>query len=206
MKKLFFEIDKRLLCDEKPSIYLNSLLKGNKLNNYPFDMLKRLNNTPQSKEHHPEGSVWNHTMMVVDTAAKYKEKSKNPKVFMWASLLHDIGKPETLRIRNGKITAYNHDMVGEKLCHEFFAPFSVDKQFVEGVAKITRWHMHILYVTKNLPFANIGKMKEETDISEIALFGLCDRLGREGANFEEELKNIKVFIIKCGEKAEVLKI
>jgi len=39
MKKLFFEIDKRLLCDEKPSIYLNSLLKGNKLNNYPFDML-----------------------------------------------------------------------------------------------------------------------------------------------------------------------
>ena len=31
-------------------------------------------------------------MLVVDLASKYKKYSNDEKVFMWAALLHDIGK------------------------------------------------------------------------------------------------------------------
>lgn len=58
-------------------------------------MLHRLKGTEQSLLHHPEGDVWNHTLLVVDEAANVKNKSTDAAVFMWAALLHDIGKPDT---------------------------------------------------------------------------------------------------------------
>jgi hypothetical protein len=57
--------------------------------------------------------------------------------------------------------------------------------------------MQILFVDKNLPFADIKTMKRQTDIWEIALLGLCDRLGRLGANRILEEENIKMFLKKC---------
>jgi putative nucleotidyltransferase with HDIG domain len=48
-------------------------------------------------------------LLVVDEAAKRKAYSTDQRVFMWAALLHDIGKPASTRLRKGRITAYNHD-------------------------------------------------------------------------------------------------
>ncbi len=47
------------------------------------------------------------------------------------------------------------------------------------MAKLVKYHMHILYVTEKLPFGDASKMKQETDVNEVALLGLCDRIGRE---------------------------
>lgn len=56
--------------------------------------------------------------------------------------------------------------------------------------------MHILYVDKDLPFADIKSMREQTDIDEVALLGLCDRLGRQGSDRLSEEENIRQFIHK----------
>lgn len=144
---------------------------------YPFDMLIKLKNTAQSKKFHPEGNIWNHTMFVVDKAARLKHKSKNIEVFMWAAFLHDIGKPKTTKIRGNKITAYDHDKAGAKLSKDFLSVFTDDYKFIQDVSVLIRWHMQILYVVKNLPFAEIKSMKKQVDINEVALLGLCDRLG-----------------------------
>jgi hypothetical protein len=40
-------------------------------------------------------------------------------------------------------------------------------------------------------------MKKRSDINEIALLGLCDRLGRTGANRSQEEDSIKLFMQKC---------
>ena len=37
--------------------------------------------------------------------------------------------------------------------------------------KLVRYHMHVMYITEGLPFGNAGKMKQETDSSEVALLG-----------------------------------
>ncbi|MDD4700002.1 MAG: HDIG domain-containing protein [Oscillospiraceae bacterium] len=196
-KQLFVEIDNHLLNDEAPSEYLEQLFVDKRVHCYPFDLLFKLKQTEQSPQHHPEGSVWNHTLLVVDEAAKTKDKCNDKRVFMWAALLHDIGKPDTTRIRKGKITSYDHDKVGSKLAGEFLSQLTDDHRFIEAVVALVRWHMQILFVAKDLTLADVKTMKQQVDIKEIALLGLCDRLGRLNANRFQEEENIKMFLQKC---------
>ncbi len=193
---LFNEIHQHLMEDEKPSDFLNSLSNNHIFQDIPFSMLLRLKETEQSTVHHPEGNVWNHTMLVVEEAAKVREKSKNPEAFMWAALLHDLGKPDTTREKKGKITAYDHDKVGAELTRRFLSYFSCEEEFINDVIGLVRYHMHILYVTKDLPFAKPKEMINHTDINEVALLGLCDRLGRKNADKNKEEETIQLFLNK----------
>lgn len=193
MEQQFGQIEYHLLHDESPSDYLNQVSMEPWFSEYPFSMLLRMKETPQSKRYHPEGSVWKHTMMVVDEAAKRKQESKSEKTLMWAALLHDIGKPVVTKIKKEKITAYNHDSEGEQLAVDFLSCFSSDAIWIQSVAKLVRYHMHVMYITEGLPFGNAGKMKQETDSSEVALLGLCDRIGRGNSDPEYEQKVIRKF-------------
>lgn len=200
----FLSMDRHLLEDDKPSEYFKSLSDTGVYTEYPFTMLGRLKDTQQSPIYHPEGSVWNHTMLVIDEAAKVKSKSSDSRVFMWAALLHDIGKPDTTRTRRGRITSYDHDRLGAKMSKEFLEQFksdiesNVDNDFIKKVTALIRWHMQILFVIKSLPFADIKSMKDQVPVYDIALLGLCDRLGRLGADREIEEENIRIFLEKTG--------
>lgn len=192
----FQEINDHLLNDDIPSKYFNEICETLLFQEYPFELLLKLKSTQQSPKHHPEGSVWNHTMMVVDNAAKLKSKSNNKEVFMWAALIHDIGKASTTKLRKGRITSYDHDKVGAEIAVSFLEELTDDSDFIKKVSILVRWHMQILFVVNNLPFADIELMKQQVDINEVALLGLCDRLGRLGADREIEEANIATFIEK----------
>jgi len=196
-ENVFKEIQHHLLEDECPSNYLNDISKKRIFQQTPFTMLNKLKDTMQSPIHHPEGNAWNHTMLVVDEAAKIKDKSKNVEAFMWAALLHDIGKPETTRFRKGKITSYDHDSVGAELTRKFLECFECKDDLIESIINLVKYHMHILYVLKDLPFANIEMMKKQVDIHELAMLGLCDRLGRHNMDRKKEEENISLFLSKC---------
>lgn len=197
LDELYKDVNAHLITDSIPSIYLSNAIKKPEFQKPPFHLLYQLKFTEQSPIHHPEGNVWNHTLLVVDEAAKRKNLCRDPAVFMWASLLHDIGKPSTTENKNGKITSYNHDKIGANLAHDFLSGFTKDQFFIESVCSFIEFHMHILYVVKKLPYANIPEMLKKTDINEIALLGLCDRLGRKGASPKEEENTIRHFVKIC---------
>ncbi|MDF2672264.1 MAG: phosphohydrolase [Clostridiales bacterium] len=201
--EIFKEFDKHLMEDSEPSTYFKGLIKsGSYPDEDPFKMLSDLIDTPQSPEHHPEGSVWNHTMLVVDRAAGRKDKSENPHVFMWSALLHDLGKAPTTKIRKGRITSYDHDKWSKRMAVEFLKDFTDDVDFIDKVSKMVRWHMQLLFVVKNLPFAETERMVQEVSIDEMALLSLCDRLGRGNMTeekAEEEKENLRIFKQKCEE-------
>jgi putative nucleotidyltransferase with HDIG domain len=192
----FQDITEHLLTEEKPSTYVNMLSKRELFNEYPFKMLQMLRKTEQSVKYHPEGNVWNHTMLVLDEAGKVRNQSKDPKTLMWAALLHDIGKPDTTRTRRGRITSYDHDKEGEKLCIDFLHALTDDEEFVQKVAALVRYHMHMLYVLKELPYADTNNMLRRVDIHEIALLCRCDRLGRAGADIEAEEVEYREFLTR----------
>lgn len=198
---MFDEFDAHLLNDEKPSDYFNELSKTGLFNEgYPYTLLGDLMNVPQSPKHHPEGSVWKHTMLVVNNAAERKHLSQNPKVLMWSALLHDLGKAPATKVTKGRITSYDHDKMGERLAAKFLKEVNSDDEFIHQVTKMVRWHMQILFVTKGLPFADIRKMAAEVSIDEVALLGLCDRLGRGDMTLDKKLieeKSILTFLEKC---------
>ncbi|HBV87378.1 MAG TPA: phosphohydrolase [Desulfosporosinus sp.] len=199
--QMFDEFDAHLLNDEKPSDYFNELSKTGLFNeSYPYTLLGDLMNVPQSPKHHPEGSVWKHTMLVVNNAAERKHLSQNPKVLMWSALLHDLGKAPATKVTKGRITSYDHDKMGERLAAKFLKEVNSDDEFSLQVTKMVRWHMQILFVTKGLPFADIRKMAAEVSIDEVALLGLCDRLGRGDMTLDKKLieeKSIVTFLEKC---------
>jgi len=201
MIKVFEEFERHLMEDEKPSVYFEKVVNNKDIfDEYPFTLLSRLVDTPQSPQHHPEGSVWKHTLLVVDNAANVKELSENPRAFMWGALLHDLGKAPTTKIRKGKITSYDHDKVGAELCMDFLRVFTEDTEFIRQVTALVRWHMQTLFVIKNLPFGDVKSMATEISIKEIALLSQADRLGRGEMNeskIKEEKENIKIFIRKC---------
>ena len=152
MKEKFLEIEKHLLNDEKPSIYLNEQVENGDFDEYPLSMIKDLLTVEQNPIYHPEGNVFIHAMMVVDEGAIVRERSKDKKAFMWALLLHDLGKKPTTKLRKGKLTSYNHDTVGAKMAREFLEYFNQDEVFINKVISLVRWHMQILFVTKNSRF------------------------------------------------------
>jgi tRNA nucleotidyltransferase (CCA-adding enzyme) len=199
--EIFKEFEYHILNDSKPSIYFNEIFHEEWFKDtYPMKLLSVLAKVEQSPKHHPEGNVWRHTMLVLDYAATKKDQSGDARVFMWAALLHDLGKAETTRNRNGKITAYDHDKIGEKLARDFLKEFSNDIVFINSVSKLVRWHMQILFVVNKLPFADINQMLKDTSVEEVALLGLCDRLGRGKLDInkiEEEHQNINTFIDTC---------
>ncbi len=191
-KTIFQDITSHLLADENPSFYMEELDQKGGLKEYPLSLLHKLKETEQSAKYHPEGNVWNHTMLVLDEAAKVREKSRSKEVFMWSALLHDIGKPPTTRNRKGRITSYDHDKVGEELCIDFLKYFECDQAFIDAVSSMVRYHMHMLYVLKKLPYADMKGLIKRVDIYELALLCLCDRMGRTDADSElEEEENSK---------------
>lgn len=197
MQALFQAVERCLLEQKMPSKTLQALMEKGEFNVYPFQVLNRQQFTEQSRIHHPEGNVWNHTLLVVDQAAQRKAESTDARVFMWAALLHDIGKPDTTRIRNGKITAYDHDKIGAELTKKFLSVFTEDTDFIMSVARLVRYHMQLLFVLKDMPFQDIEGMKKHVNIHDVALLGLCDRLGRTGRQVALEEKNVERFLEKC---------
>lgn len=208
-KELFLEIEQHLLNDNKPSIYLEETLRSSRLDNYPFLMIKELEEVEQNPKFHPEGNVFIHTMMVIDEGAKVRERSLNKRAFMWALLLHDIGKKPTTKIRKGKLTSYNHDIVGADMAREFLSYFNEEKNFIQEVIALVRWHMQSLFVTKNLKYQNVDSMLEEVNIKDIVLVSLSDRLGRGNLKFDEireTEKQISIFkehIIKASKRRRI---
>jgi putative nucleotidyltransferase with HDIG domain len=197
----FERFNEHLLNDDKPSEYFETLVSdGTFPGGEPFEMLTALMDVPQSPVHHPEGHVWNHTMQVVDIAAEKKHESSDPRAFMWAALLHDLGKKPTTRWRRGKITAYDHDKKGAELARQFLMACGQDAAFVAAVTALVRWHMQVLFVARDMPFADIRGMLGDVAPEEIALLALCDRLGRGRLpehKVEAEKKSIAVFLEKC---------
>lgn len=198
-KELFLDIEHHLLNDDKPSVYLRESLKSHKLDDYPFSMIKELEEVDQNPKFHPEGNVFIHTMMVIDEGAKVRERSLNKRAFMWALLLHDIGKKPTTKIRKGKLTSYNHDIAGADMTRVFLAYFNEEESFINEVTSLVRWHMQSLFVTKNLKYQNVDAMLEEVTINDIVLVSLSDRLGR-GNLKGDEIKETKTQINTFKEK------
>ncbi len=185
-KEIFSKVDDILLNSCKPSVEIRKLIDKGEFNQEPFIKIKKLENIEQNLIHHPEGDVLNHTLMVIDKASEYREKSKDKRVYMWAALLHDLGKLTTTRLRNGQPTSYAHDIQGEILSREFLHQLIDDESFINDVCLLVKHHMQPLFYDKKLPYFREEEIEKEQNHEEIALLSLADRLGRGNTCSEKQ--------------------
>ncbi len=179
-ERILEELRKLLLLASQPSLGLGYMQETGILERR-HPMLFRLVGCEQSPLNHPEGDVWQHTLQVVDICARLKEQSQDPEVLMFAALLHDLGKPVTTCTRNGKITAYGHDLKGEKMARIFLNQLNASKSLIAGVEKLVREHMHpvLLYKTREqVSDKAIRKLVNRVNVRELLLLAEADFKGR----------------------------
>lgn len=170
------------MTNEKPSIYFKKLKENNKLKD-DFPEVSDLIGVIQSPIHHPEGDVFNHTMMVIDEAAKLKDKATNPLDFMYSALCHDFGKVLTTRTKeDGKIVSYNHERAGLKLVRKFLDRINrkEDDEFKNYVLNMTEFHMQPNQLAnQNSKLKSTRKLFSRSICPEdLVLLAKADALGR----------------------------
>lgn len=178
-ERIISEIAKALLMSDRPSIFFKVLRDTDQLDIW-FPELKSIIDIPQDPQNHAEGDVWNHTMMVIDAANKYKHRSNNPLGFMLAALVHDFGKAICTEIINGKIHAYGHEIIGLPLVKTFMQRITNEKNLVSYVLNLTKYHM-----APNKLAANNSSIKSTNKLFDSSLdpealicLAISDKLGR----------------------------
>ncbi len=101
----------------------------------------KMRGVPQAPEHHPEGDVWTHTLLLLDNL-------RDPSVTLaWGALLHDVGKPETIEFAD-RIRFHGHVEVGVKLAEEILTRLRFSNQQIERILALVANHMRFGHVTE----------------------------------------------------------
>jgi tRNA nucleotidyltransferase (CCA-adding enzyme) len=112
-ERVWGEVEKLLLLARRPSIGLALALDLQVVDRL-WPELRALVGCPQDPEWHPEGDVWTHVLMVVDEArARLEGLDRGPAVaMMLAALCHDLGKPATTAMIDGRMRSPGHEESG----------------------------------------------------------------------------------------------
>ena len=111
-ERIWGEIEK-LLFAPRPSIGF-ALAMDLGIVDTLFPELQALARCPQEPEWHPEGDVWVHTLQVIDEARRRVEDLPRPQqiAVMLGAVCHDLGKPATTAVIDGRIRSMDHEEQG----------------------------------------------------------------------------------------------
>jgi poly(A) polymerase len=82
-----------------------------------------------------------HTKDVYAHVLRVVERSSPRVVCRWSALLHDIAKPRTRTVEDGKVHFFGHEDVGANMARDILKRLHFDRDFIESVSKIVRLHM-----------------------------------------------------------------
>lgn len=139
-ERVIGEMEKALLKAKKPSIFFENLREMGQLD-FWFPELSALIGVAQPPEHHAEGDVWTHTMMVLDAATEFIPYVEKPLGFMLSALCHDFGKAVCTEVIDGKIHAYGHETEGLPLSEKFMRRLTNERELIRYVLNMTELHM-----------------------------------------------------------------
>ena len=179
-----------LLESDKPSVYLRAMLTSGELGE-ALPELAACVGVPQNPVYHPEGDVFEHTMLVVDCAAALRGKAQNPAGLMLAALTHDLGKAVCTQVReDGRITAYGHEVAGLPLCHALLTRLTDDAGLTDWVENMVWLHMRPNVLAKCR--SKKKKTRQLFDLSlcpeDLILLSRADASGKLDAPYDEGLE------------------
>ncbi len=112
-ERIWGEFEKLLLQAERPSIGFE-LARELGVTSALLPEMHALAGCPQEPEWHPEGDCWIHTLMVIDEARRGNTDLDRPRLaaVMLGAVCHDLGKPQTTALIDGRIRSLGHEEAG----------------------------------------------------------------------------------------------
>ncbi len=142
---------------------------------------------PQPEQFHPEGDVFEHTALALDTLEK-----PSPEL-AFAVLLHDVGKPRTFSVEE-RIRFDSHDKVGAEIADRICRRLNFSNQSREYIVSLVSRHMMFLNVqqmreSRLRRFLGSPSFKDDLELHRID----CLASHRDLSNYEFCLQKIREF-------------
>ncbi len=188
-ERLWGEFEKLLLVADRPSAGF-ALARTLGVVEQILPEMVPLYDCPQDPEWHPEGDVWTHTLMVIDEARRRNADLDRPRLatIMLSAVCHDLGKPATTAVIDGRWRSPGHEAAGVALATRILDRFNVNT--LDGfdvrhqVLAITVEHLRPSAFFKAKDTVRDGAFRRlagRVDLELLVRFGRADCHGRTGA-------------------------
>ncbi|MGH9217848.1 MAG: CCA tRNA nucleotidyltransferase [Vicinamibacterales bacterium] len=187
-ERIWGECEKLLLQAERPSIGF-ALARELGVIHQLLPEMEPLYDCPQDPEWHPEGNVWVHTLLVIDKARQLNgdlDRSRLATVMLGA-VCHDLGKPATTALIDGRIRSPNHEAIGVQPTTRILDRFNVNT--LEGfdvraqVLGLVTEHLRpsAFYKAKDtVTDGAFRRLAQKVDLELLVRFARADCHGRAG--------------------------
>jgi tRNA nucleotidyltransferase (CCA-adding enzyme) len=187
-ERIWGEFEKLLLLAERPSIGF-TLARELGVVRQVLPEMEPLYDCPQDAEWHPEGNVWIHTLMVIDKARELNAELDRPRLatVMLGAVCHDLGKPATTAVIDGRIKSPNHEAMGvepatkilDRLNVNTIDGFDVRTQVLGLVAEHLR-PMAFYKTRDTITDGAFRRLAQKVDLELLVRFARADCTGRTG--------------------------
>jgi poly(A) polymerase len=153
-----------------------------------------LKGVAQPPDHHPEGDVWTHTLLLL-------ESMREPTVTLaWGALLHDIGKPSTFRIAEDRIRFDGHVEAGLAIGGRILERLRFSQADTARILSLIEYHMHWMHLREMRESRLKRFLRMEGFPEHLELHRLdCMASAKRFANYEfaiEKLNSLPVEALK----------
>ena len=188
VERILGETEKALLKAERPSIYFRELRAMDHLREF-FPEVEATIGVEQNRRFHPEGDVFEHTMLTLDAAAALRERAEDRLGFMLSALLHDLGKCVATQTReDGRIVAYGHETAGVELVERQLRRITNNERLIRYVC-----NQSLLHMRPNMLCAANSKKKKTRQLfdeslcpNDLILLSRADASGKLDEPYREE--------------------
>jgi tRNA nucleotidyltransferase (CCA-adding enzyme) len=165
--------------------------------------ISRLNEYDHDKESHPEGNVFRHTLSALE-CSEYRDSTTN-----LAILFHDVGKPDTFKLRDGKHTYYGHDKTGLVIIDSVANRLRFPSKLKSYIKFCCENHMKFHGIEK-MKLSKVAKLMESpTHWDTLKRVSFCDDIARikdrDFSRIKTKILNIKVLESKVKASLELSK-
>jgi tRNA nucleotidyltransferase (CCA-adding enzyme) len=184
-ERIWDEWKKLLLKSPRPSLGLFALLETGALSLFPE--LSALRGVQQDPRPHPEGDVWQHTGMVLDSAVRVcaddglADDGERLLVLLGA-LCHDLGKAAATQDEEGRWRAPDHEAHGEPSARSLLGRMGAPHDVVEEVVPLVILHMEPFHMAEGAarlrPAPAVRRLALRVPIARLCQVARADFLGR----------------------------
>jgi tRNA nucleotidyltransferase (CCA-adding enzyme) len=188
-ERIWGEFEKLLLQAQRPSIGF-ALARDLGVIRQLLPEMEPLYDCPQDPEWHPEGNVWVHTLMVIDRARELNGDLDRPRLVtvMLGAICHDLGKPMTTAVIDGRVKSPNHEAMGvapatkilDRLNINTLDGFDVRAQVLGIVAEHLR-PMAFFKARDTVTDGAFRRLAQKADLELLVRFARADCTGRAGS-------------------------
>jgi tRNA nucleotidyltransferase (CCA-adding enzyme) len=186
-ERVWGEVEKLLLQAARPSIGF-ALARELGVVDRLWPELAPLIGCEQEPDWHPEGDVWTHTLMVIDKARELNGDLARPQLItvMLGAVCHDLGKPATTAVIDGRIRSMEHEEAGVAPTRSLLDRLNVhtiDGYDVRGqVVGLVAQHLKpgMFHKAGNVGDGAFRRLAQKVDLELLARVARADCLGRSG--------------------------